>query len=155
MTIGAAGVKLYRNLPDAQIVNATATLNWQILRWLRWENTARYSYGRENTGARLPLIAPFSYQAKCKVLWGNVEAEVGTEVVARHSGFSEKYGETLTPGYKIWHINAGWRFNLGKVRCNLHAGIDNLFNKYYSTYSDWNHIPQKGRSIYTNLTLQL
>ena len=155
MTIGAAGVKLYRNLPDAQIVNATATLNWQILRWLRWENTARYSYGRENTGARLPLIAPFSYQAKCKVLWGNVEAEVGTEVVARHSGFSEKYGETLTPGYNIWHINAGWRFNLGKVRCNLHAGIDNLFNKYYSTYSDWNHIPQKGRSIYTNLTLQL
>ena len=155
MTIGAAGVKLYRNLPDAQIVNATATLNWQILRWLRWENTARYSYGRENTGAHLPLIAPFSYQAKCKVLWGNVEAEVGTEVVARHSGFSEKYGETLTPGYNIWHINAGWRFNLGKVRCNLHAGIDNLFNKYYSTYSDWNHIPQKGRSIYTNLTLQL
>ena len=80
---------------------------------------------------------------------------MGTEVVARQNNFSEKYGETPTPGYNIWHINAGWRFNLGKVRCNLQAGIDNLFNKYYSTYSDWNHIPQKGRSIYTNLTLQL
>lgn len=155
MTIGAAGVKLYQNLHNAQIINATATLNWQILRWLRWENSVRYSYGKENTGARLPLIAPLNYHTKFKFLWGDVEAEVGTEVVARQSGFSEKYGETLTPGYNIWHINAGWRFGLAKVRCNLHVGIDNIFNKYYSTYSDWNHIPQKGRNIYTNISLQL
>ena len=154
MTIGAAGVKLYQNLPSAQIVNATVNLNWQILRWLRWENNIRYSYGKENTGAWLPLIAPFSYQSKCKVLWGNVEAEVGTEVVARQNNFSQKYGETLTPGYNIWHINAGWRFNLGKVLCDLHVGIDNIFDHYYSTYSDWNHIPQKGRNIYTNISLQ-
>lgn len=154
MTIGAAGVKLYQNLPSAQIVNATVNLNWQILRWLRWENNIRYSYGKENTGAWLPLIAPFSYQSKCKVLWGNVEAEVGTEVVARQNNYSQKYGETLTPGYNIWHINAGWRFNLGKVLCDLHVGIDNIFDHYYSTYSDWNHIPQKGRNIYTNISLQ-
>ena len=41
------------------------------------------------------------------------------------------------------------------VAANIHVGVDNLFDRYYSTYSDWNHIPQKGRNIYANLSLKI
>ena len=32
---------------------------------------------------------------------------------------------------------------------------ENLLDKYYSTYSDWNKLPQKGRNIYVNLSVGL
>ena len=67
MTIGAAGVKVYQNLKNAQIVNASLTADCQLVSWLQWESHLSYSYGQESTGARLPLIAP------------TVIAEVNTE----------------------------------------------------------------------------
>ena len=37
----------------------------------------------------------------------------------------------------------------------LRAGVENLFDKRYTTYADWCDIPQKGRNIYVNLSVQL
>jgi iron complex outermembrane receptor protein len=31
--------------------------------------------------------------------------------------------------------------------------VENLFDRRYTTYSDWNGIPQKGRNIYVNIQL--
>ena len=59
-----------------------------------------------------------------------------------------------TPGYAVWHLNIGGQLRLGQVIANLHLGIENLFDRYYATYSDWNHIPQKGRNIYVNTSFQ-
>lgn len=155
MTIGAAGVKIYQNLNNAQIVNLLGMLNFSPWPWLRWENRLEYGYGRENTGARLPLIAPLTYRAKVKGQADNVEAEMGADFVARQSHYGEKYGEIPSVGYAVWHFSVGYRCALGSVSTNFHVGVDNLFDRYFSTYSDWNHIPQKGRNIYANVSFQL
>ncbi len=155
MTIGAAGVKVYQNLSDARIVNVSARLNGQILPWLRWENRISYSYGKESAGDRLPMIAPFSVTSTLKMQFTDVEAEGGVELVDRHRDYSKKYGETPTSGYAVWHLSMGYRLTLGYVVAHIHVGVENLLDKRYSTYADWNHIPQKGRNIYANFTLQL
>lgn len=155
MTIGAAGVKIYQNLKNAQIVNTSLTFNAQLLSWLRWDNRLSYSYGKESTGARLPLIAPFSFTTALKLSRQRWEGEFGGELVADQSNYSSKYGEERTPGYAVWHISAGYQLPLKSVLADIHVGIDNLFDRYYSTYSDWNHIPQKGRNIYVNVSFQL
>ena len=155
MTIGAEGVKVYRNLPDAQILNTSAALNWQLFSWLRWDNHLSYSYGKESTGARLPMIAPLTYKGVLKFFWKNLESEAGVRAVARNSKCGTQYGETPTAGYAIYHFNIGGHFQIGKVGTDIHVGVENLFDRYYSTYSDWNHIPQKGRNLYANLSFQL
>ena len=155
MTIGAAGVKVYQNLKNAQIVNASLVFNITPLPWLRWNNRVSYSYGKESTGARLPQIAPLTYTTALKVLLQNWEGELGGELVSRQDNYSSKYGETPTPGYAVWRISAGYQFPIYSVLANIHIGVDNLFDRYYSTYSDWNHIPQKGRNIYINVSLQI
>lgn len=155
MTIGAEGVKVYCNLNNAQIVNAAAVVNWQFSDWLSWHNRLTYSYGKENTGARLPMIAPLTYQGALKLFWKNFESEAGVQAVARNSHYGSKYGETPTAGYAIWHFNIGGHFQIGTVGTDIHLGAENLFDRHYSTYSDWNHIPQKGRNIYFNLSFQL
>ena len=155
MTIGAAGVKVYQNLPSTQIVNATLTADYAPLRWLTWKNRLSYSYGRESSGARLPLIAPLTYQGSLQFLWRNITAQCGVRMAARNSHCGTLYGETPTPGYAVWNLNIGSHFRLGRVATDLNIGVENLFDRHYSTYSDWNHIPQKGRNIYVNTAFQL
>lgn len=155
MTIGAAGVKVYQNLKNAQIVNASLTADCQLVSWLQWENHLSYSYGQESTGARLPLIAPLSYLGNLRFRWHHLEAEGGVRMAARNSHCGSEYGETPTAGYAVWHLNLGGHFQWGKLGTDIHLGVENLFDRYYSTYSDWNHIPQKGRNFYVNVSFQL
>ena len=154
MTIGVAGVKVYQNLKHAQIVNASLMADFRLASWLLLENRVAYSYGRENTGARLPLIAPLSYLGSLRFSWKYLEAEGGVKMASRNSHCGTEYGETPTAGYAVWHLNIGGQLRLGQVIANLHLGIENLFDRYYATYSDWNHIPQKGRNIYVNTSFQ-
>ena len=155
MTIGAAGVKIYQNLKNARIVNVALTTNCQPVSWLLWENRLTYSYGKESTEARLPLIAPWSYLGNLRFRWHNLEAEGGVRMAAHNSHCGTEYGETPTEGYAVWHLNVGGHFQLGKLGTDIHLGVENLFDRHYSTYADWNHIPQKGRNFYANITFQL
>ena len=155
MTLGAAGVKVYQNLKYAQIVNTSLGAEVRLAPWLVFENHVKYSYGRESTQARLPLIAPLSYLGNLRFNWRRLQAEGGVRMASRNSQCGSEYGETPTPGYAVWHLNIGGQFHIGKVITNLHLGVENLFDRYYSTYSDWNHIPQKGRNIYVNASFTL
>jgi iron complex outermembrane receptor protein len=155
MTIGAAGVKIYQNLRYARIVNTTFSTDIKPFSWLLWENRLTYSYGSESTHARLPLIAPLSYWGSLKFAWHNFEAEGGVHMAARNTHCGTEYGELPTACYAVWHLNVGTRIQFRSVIANLHFGIENLFDRHYSTYSDWNHIPQKGRNIYVNTSFQL
>ena len=155
MTLGAAGVKIYQNLSYAQIVNASLTADYKPVKWLEWSNRIAYGYGRESRGERLPLIAPLSYQGSLRLRWSNLDAEGGVRMASRNSYCGKDYGETPTSGYAVWHLNVGGHFNIGEVGADLHLGVENLFDRHYSTYSDWNHIPQKGRNVYVNVAFQI
>ena len=155
MTLGAAGVKIYQNLSYAQIVNASLTADYRPVEWLEWSNRIAYAYGKESRGERLPLIAPLSYQGSLRLRWSNLDAEGGVRMASRNSHCGKDYGETPTSGYTIWHLNVGGHFNIGEVGADLHLGVENLFDRHYSTYSDWNHIPQKGRNVYVNASFRI
>lgn len=155
MTLGAAGVKIYQNMSYAQIVNASLTADYRPVKWLEWSNRIAYGYGKESRGERLPLIAPLSYLGSLRVRWSNIDAEGGVRMASRNEKYGKAYGETPTSGYAVWHINVGGHFNIGGVGTDLHLGVENLFDRHYSTYSDWNHIPQKGRNVYVNVAFQI
>ncbi len=53
------------------------------------------------------------------------------------------------------NLSAQYQFKVQSSMFIVRAGVENLFDKQYATYADWNHIPQKGRNIYLNLTLTL
>ena len=155
MTLGAAGVKVYQNLRSARIVNATLSLKWHPVEPLVIDNRLTYSHGREHTGEHLPLVAPLAYNGTVRYTYKTLTAGVGVRMAARNSKYAEKYGEIPTAGYAVWNADVDYRFSLGNVQADLRLGAENIFNRYYSTYSDWNHIPQKGRNVYVNLSLQM
>ena len=155
MTVGAEGVKVFGNIDHATIVNTSLKVEWQLLKGLRWMAKATYSIGRDDENESLPLIAPLTYLSRLSYtasLFG-VQAEVRGNTRQAHYG--QKYGETETAAWTILNLSASTRFSLLQSQCTVRAGVENLFDRYYATYSDWCHIPQKGRNIFVNLSLEL
>ncbi len=51
-------------------------------------------------------------------------------------------------------IAANYQLSIFNSQLALRFGIENLFDKRYTTYADWCDIPQKGRNIYMNLSFE-
>ena len=151
MTVDAEGVKVYGNISHATIANVSLSWDWQITEQLRWNKKVSYSSGRDADGDALPLISPISWQSEWIYQHQRFQAQATIKGNARQSNYGEKYGETAAKAWTIVNLAAQYGFS----SITLRAGVENLFDKHYATYADWNHIPQKGRNIYLNLTFEL
>ncbi|MBO7436410.1 MAG: hypothetical protein J6T97_01180 [Bacteroidaceae bacterium] len=151
MTVGAEGVKVYGNLDHALIANATLTADWQVSERLAWNGKVSYSVGRDDVADALPLISPLAWRTSIDYGFGALQAQVELRGNARQTNYAAKYGEILTAGWNIVNLSASYRFKAATLR----GGVENLLDRKYSAYSDWNNIPQKGRNIYLNLTIEL
>lgn len=154
MTVGAEGVKVYQNEKDVRIINVSASADWQVLPSIKWQAKLAYAVGEDAYG-HLPLIAPLSYETKIE--WHKQRATIVAELLgnARQTHYGARYGETPTPAYAIVNMSAQYGLAFDDVSVTLRAGVENLLDKLYSTYADWNKIPQKGRNIYFNVGVSL
>ena len=155
MTVAAEGVKVYGNIDHATIANASLSAEWKPVKGLRWSVKGTYSLGRDDEGENLPLIAPLSYQSRLSYTTGALSVLTEVKGHARQAKYGKKYGETETAAWTILNLSANYQFSIINYQLTLRAGIENLFDKYYATYADWCHIPQKGRNIYLNLSFEV
>ena len=155
MTVAAEGVKVYGNIDHATIANASLSAEWKPVKGLRWSVKGTYSLGRDDEGENLPLIAPLSYQSRLSYTTGALSVLTEVKGHARQAKYGKKYGETETAAWTILNLSANYQFSIINYQLTLRAGIENIFDKYYATYADWCHIPQKGRNIYLNLSFEL
>ena len=155
MTVGAEGVKVYGNISHARIINASLTSKWDVLPWLTWNTRLGYSTGTDDEDDTLPLISPFSYTTSLNLHHGRFQGKAELRGNARQTDYGKKYGETQTPAWAIFNLSANYQFSVSGHQLALRAGIENLFDKRYTTYADWCDIPQKGRNIYINLSFEL
>ena len=155
MTVAAEGVKVYGNIDYATIANASLSAEWKPVKGLRWSAKGTYSLGRDDEGETLPLIAPLSYQSRLSYTTGALSLLAEVKGHARQAKYGKKYGETETAAWTILNFSANYQFSIINYQLTLRAGIENVFDKYYATYADWCHIPQKGRNIYVNLSFEL
>ena len=151
MTPGASGVKVYRNLPHAVILNTSLLLKYWFPDYFSLNARATYARGKANRDDNLPLIAPLRYDASLTFRKEKFFAEAGLEGAARQKHFSPEHGEDGTRAYLIANLSAGYGFKIDGIIFNLKSGIENLFDAYYSTYADWKNIPRKGRNFFVNI----
>lgn len=151
MTIGASGVKIYTALDYATIFNADLNLEYQFSTDWKWKGQLVYSYGKDFEDQNLPFISPLRYSSSVDYRKGKFSTEIAVQGNATQTKYSPFYGEDRTPSYAILNFDAGYSFVFYKVKCNVKAGIENVFDTYYSTFSDWNNIPRKGRNSFLNV----
>ena len=155
MTVGAEGVKVYGNISHATIANASLTTEWQLTEQLRWNGKVSYSTGRDADGDALPLISPVSWQTELQYNYRRLQLQAVVKGNARQNSYGVKYGESAAKAWTICNLGLVYDVRISSLQLLARAGVENLFDRYYATYADWNHIPQKGRNIYLNLTFTL
>ncbi len=155
MTVDAEGVKVYGNLSHATIINTSLNAQWQALPWLTWNGKISYAAGRDDDSDPLPFISPFAYTSGIDVAWKRLHTRVEVRGNARQTDYAPKYGETKTAPWAIANLNATYTLPIRQTALTFRAGIENIFDKRYSTYADWCDIPQKGRNVYVNLAWEL
>ena len=155
MTVGAEGVKVYGNISHATIANASLTTEWQLTEQLRWNGKVSYSTGRDADGDALPLISPVSWQTELQYNYRRLQLQAVMKGNARQNSYGAKYGESAAKAWTICNLGLVYDVRISSLQLLARAGVENLFDRHYATYADWNHIPQKGRNIYLNLTFTL
>lgn len=152
MTIGATGVKIYTGLDHATIWNSSIKAEVQFLNHWHLNGILAYSLGRDDKGEPLPLISPLNYNAALHYKKNVFDAELSFSGAGEQTEFGSIYGETPSESYMIFNANASYNFYVGDQSFYVRAGVENMFDKYYSTYADWNDIPRMGRNFFLNFS---
>lgn len=152
MTIGASGVKRTTALNGATVLNAECNMQYQINDRIRWKGLLVYNYGQDDQGVGLPFVSPLRYNSAIAYKQNKFNADLAVEGNLTQTQYSPSYGEDRTPAYAILNFSGGYVLSSGKYSYRLNAGIENLLDAYYSTFSDWNNIPRKGRNCFVNFS---
>ncbi len=151
MTIGAAGVKVYEQLKYARILNASADVRYQLSDHWLWSNRLSYRAGTGEKVGNLPLMQPLIWGSEMMYSVKSFTADVSVNGAAGQGRFNPGFGESALPAYLVIHLSASNRFKLGKQSLLLKAGVENLLDRSYTTFSDWNRLPRTGRNFYLNV----
>ncbi|MCO5233063.1 MAG: hypothetical protein M9888_04945 [Chitinophagales bacterium] len=151
MTIGAKGVKIYQQYKNAHLFNAQIALNYNILDYLQLSGNLIYRLGKIEKES-MPQIQPLSYNAKLKFEKNEYLAEIQVEGAAKQMHYGKNYGETPAQKYAILNTTIAKQFNISlKHKLITKIGVENILDKNYSTFSDWNKIPRMGRNFFLNI----
>ncbi len=148
MTEGANGVKIYSNIPSAEISGFESTLEAGITGDLSIVNSIQYTRGTDNSGGSLPQIAPLSGTLSARYSRGILSVQLETIWASRQERVDIKYGESVTPSFAVINLRGGVKL---LDRLTLSAGVENILNKEYYEHLDWQKIPRPGRNFYLTI----
>ena len=152
MTLGASGVKVYSALDYATILSSGLRMTYKFMNSLTLSGSMSYNLGQDDSKGSLPMIRPFQYGSTLSYKKGMFNAEIDMKGASEQINYGEAYGENPSDAYTIFNMNIGSSFYFGSQKLIAKAGVENIFDVFYSTYADWNGIPRKGRNVFLNLS---
>lgn len=153
MTIGANGVKTYRNIPHAFISGLEASCFLKPLQKFDFVSTLRYTYAKDYKDEPLPGIAPLKNVSSIRYQPNKIFYQVETEMAAAQNRFQVSAGEDKTKSYTLWHVRLGLNSILFKKNIEIQTGMENVFDKNYHEHLDWGNIARPGRNAYLQIKM--
>ena len=155
MTLGADGVKIYTNLNYAQLFNASLSGRYNISNAFKLTGQLSYHRGVDSEGENLPLISPISYRSTLDFYKNQYSVSLSVEGAGEQINYNPAYGETKTAPYATLSASFGKRFFINENDLFVKAGIENILDTFYSSYTDWNNIPRMGRNFYLTISYSI
>lgn len=155
MAFGADGVKIYGNLEYAQLFNASLFGRYSISNAFKLSGRVSYHRGVDDTDGNLPMISPISYQSSLDFYKNQFSASLSVRGAGEQVHYNPAYGETKSAAYATLSASVGKRFFINNDDLYVKGGVENIFDTYYSTYTDWKNIPRMGRNVYLSVSYSL
>ena len=152
---------LYENT-DAYMLGADVRLSYDLFDCLRLISTTSYLYGHQDTdgskhinSSNMPDIVPLRERFVVKFHKPRYSVEAETILSARQTRVNSDVHEKPTPGYVLLNLRAEYKYR----GLFIEAGVDNVFDKEYYSYTDYYSnpfntgvkLPLPGRTYYLNV----
>ena len=147
MTIGANGVKVYENIASANLYGLESSIILSGKNW-KWINVLSYINGMDANGETLAQLAPLNYYSTFTYSIKRFEIIPELQVSAKKQDPRLSFGEKATPAWAIMNVRANYRF---EKKWSMQAGVENVFDHFYTTFLDWGQIPRPGRNFYLSV----
>ncbi|MEZ4971066.1 MAG: TonB-dependent receptor [Flavobacteriaceae bacterium] len=155
MTIGAEGVKIYKNLEYANLFNTSLDMEYAVLPEFKWSGLISYHLGTDNNGRNLPFISPFSYRSGLQYDNRSFSAALRVTGASKQVNYNPEFGEDQTQAYTVCSLTFGKTFKFNNDSMYAKFGVENIFDENYSTYTDWKNIPRMGRNFFLTLSYSI
>jgi iron complex outermembrane recepter protein len=155
MNLYASGLKRYQNIPSATLLGFGFQVLWMPVQKVSLYSLSKYTYGRTSEMEPLPLIPPLKNISILRYQGDRFSVQAEGEFSSNQDRTSERFGETATPAFSIFHLRASWMLHIAKIHLELSSGVENIFNEAYSEHLDWGKYLRPGRNIYLNLNITL
>ncbi|MFD0796392.1 TonB-dependent receptor [Maribacter chungangensis] len=152
MTIGADGVKIYNNLAYANLYNVSLDGEYDITPQLQLSGLVSYHRGTDQDGRNLPFISPLAYSATLQYTQQRFTGAFNMRAASDQVNFNPEFGEDRTDAYMVFSLSLGKTFTWNNDNIFVKAGVENIFDEFYSTYTDWNNIPRMGRNVFATVS---
>ncbi|WP_338395399.1 TonB-copper family protein [Fulvitalea axinellae] len=156
MTIGAKGVKVFRNRENARQYGANVYATYSLAKYWSARTNLRYTAGQyqddNDNWQNMPQLLPLNGNVSLSFQKEKLSLTAESEFATAQNQTDPNFGESETAGYAIANLRGAYSFGK-KNTYNIEAGIENILDKKYRSHLDWGGIPRPGRNVYLTLNL--
>ena len=151
MTIGAYGLKTYKNIDAAISSGFEATVKIQLLNKLSYIGNMKYVQATTESGTPLPLVPPFKLQEALRYVSGLYQVQIEHDCAAKQAMVNVDYGDKITPGFNTFNFRASKNTRIKSSVLQLSIACENIFDTHYREHLDIGSIPRFGRNFMFNV----
>lgn len=151
MTMGAYGLKTYKNIDYAISKGAEFNLKAQLFKNFSYINSAKYVYTETCEGLPLPLIPPFKLQNALRYNYKLFQFQLEYDYAMYQDRLNPDYGDKYTPEFHLFNVRASKNFRIKSTVLQLSLACENIFDTNYREHLDIGQIPRFGRNFSINL----
>ena len=152
MTIGAAGVKKYEALAWAHQLQLNGELGYQFNAHWHLHTQWVYSLGKAKEIGDSPSIQPLTGRLFTTYHANKWKVQLDVEGATDQPKVNAALGEAPLKGYVLagGSVMRSWSWRT-EQKLTTQLGIENAFDQRYTTFADWNRLPQMGRNVYVQI----
>lgn len=152
MTIGANGVRIYQDIDKVNLANVS--LDW-VASWYFWLNSKTnisWRTGRQRDLGYLPMLQPLQFMQQWNFQLPQ-EFSFQAKILAHapYATANNYFGEQNLPAFAVLDLGVQKVWNKDGFSLQAKLGVQNLLDHNYTTFADWNRIPQMGRNVFLHL----
>lgn len=151
MTIGAKGLKSYKNINYATSMGGEFNLKYHIIDNLTYINSIKYIYTETFDGKPLPLIPPLKLQHALRYKLNLFQFQVEHDYAIKQDRINSDYGDVITPEYHLFNLRAARNFRIKSSVIQFSLACENIFDVRYREHLDIGQVPRFGRNFTANL----
>jgi iron complex outermembrane receptor protein len=151
MTMGAYGLKTYKNIDYVLNTGGEAMLSAKILHNLHYMAALKYVYGQTHDGSPIALTPPLKGQQALRYTFKGYQIQAEYDAAARQGRVNSDYGDRITPSYHLFNLRLSGKYDIRETRIQWSAACENIFDIRYREHLDIGQIPRFGRNILLNL----